>query len=524
MRVLILDNVSQEGVELLRQSGVEVEVRAKMAKEELLEVVGGFEGLIVRSATKVTREVIEAGRRLKIIGRAGVGTDNIDVEAATERGIIVVNAPEGNTIAAAEHTIGMLLALARNIPQANQTLKQGRWEKNKFTGIELRGKTLGIIGLGKIGSEVAKRARAMGMEVRGYDPYISEEHAARLGVVLGSLEEVLSGADFLTLHVPLVPETRYIINSETIKIMKPGARLLNIARGGLVDEAALYQALKEGRLAGAALDVFEKEPITESPLFELETVIVTPHLGASTEEAQVAVAIEVAQDFIRYAQGQPVHNAVNIPVLREELAPVLKPYLDLAERLGKFLAQLLDGPVREIELRYTGELAQFDLSVVTNTFLKGFLKPLLPDTVNYVNAPVIARQRGIKVREYKSREMEYYTNLITVATNGPKPTSLAGTVTVSNEPRLVRLNGYAIDAVPQGHLLVVPHIDRPRIIGPVGLAIGAHGINIAAMQVGRQVIGGEAVMVLNIDEEVPPEVLNEIRQIDGVLDVHYVHI
>ncbi|MGB9784039.1 MAG: phosphoglycerate dehydrogenase [Moorellaceae bacterium] len=525
MRVLALDNVDPQGLKVMQEAGLEVVAKGKMDEEELKKVLPEYEALIVRSATKVTAAALAAAKGLRIIGRAGVGIDNIDVAAATEKGIVVVNAPEGNTIAAAEHTMALMLALARNVPQADMLLKQGVWEKKKFLGVELRHKTLGILGLGKIGSEVARRARAFDMRLVAYDPYVQPEQAERLEVTLLPFEELLQEADFLTIHLPLTKDTYHLLGREELFRLKPGARLINVARGGIVDEEALYEALTSGHLGGAALDVFEEEPLTDSPLFKLDNVIVTPHLGASTAEAQVAVAVEVARDVVRCLRGEPVLNAVNIPVVRGPLLETLRPYLQLVEKLGGFLSQLMEGPILEVELTTSGDLAQYDLSPLTNSLLKGLLRPLLGEAVNYVNAPVVAKKRGIRVRENKSREMGYYTNLITAVVKGRRESySVAGTVNQAGEPRLVGLNGYNLDAELKGHMLVIPHIDRPKIIGPVGLAIGNYGINIAGMQVGRREVGGEAVMIMSIDSEVPREVLKAIREVDGVLDVRYLHL
>jgi len=525
MRVLALDGIDPGGLAILREAGLEITAGGKMNEEELKEAIRNVEALLVRSGTRVTAAAINAAQKLKIIGRAGVGTDNIDVAAATERGIVVVNAPEGNTIAAAEHTMAMMLALARNIPQASATLKQGIWEKKKYLGVELRGKTLGIIGLGKIGREVARRARGMEMKVMAYDPYVDQQQAAHLEVELAPLEQVLAQADFITVHLPLTKETQHLLDREKLRLLKTGARVLNVARGGIIDEAALYEALKEGHLAGAALDVFEEEPLKASPLLEMDNVIVTPHLGASTEEAQVAVAVEVARDVVRCLQGEPVLNAVNIPIVKGHLAEVLHPFSQLAEKLGGFLAQLMESPIIAAEICYQGELARYDLAPLTSSFLKGLLRPLLADAVNYVNAPVVAKKRGIRIREKKSQEMEYFANLISVKVEGRRENHrLAGTVNQDGEPRLVNLDGYSIDASPAGHLLVVPHLDRPRIIGPVALVIGDHQVNIATMQVGRQEIGGAAVMLMSIDSEVPWPALQAIRQVEGVLDVRYIYL
>lgn len=525
-RVLVSDPVAEGGMEILRQQpDMEVDVRLKLPEEEIIAIIPAYDALVVRSETKVTRRIIEAGSNLKIIGRAGVGVDNIDVEAATEKGILVVNAPEGNTIAATEHTIGLMLAMARNIPQASSLLKQGIWERKKFTGVELRDKVLGIIGLGKIGSEVAKRAKALQMRVLAYDPYVTEEKARALGVEVKELAEVLAEADFITVHLPLTPETRHLIGRREIAMMKDGVRLLNVARGGIIDEEALYEALQSGKVAGAAIDVFEKEPATDSPLMQLDTVVATPHLGASTTEAQVNVAVEVAGDIIRALAGEPVKNPVNIPVVKPELQAVLSPYFDLLEKLGQLATQVAGGRTGEIELQYNGELAAYDVGPLTNTFLKGYLRPALGDDVNYVNAPVLARTRGIRVAEHKSVEMLDYPNLISVKVVTDHGTrSLAGTLTGRGEPHLVSLDGYRVDAVLEGHLLVIPHLDRPRIIGPVASKIGEYNVNIAGMQVGRKEVGGQAVMLLAIDDAVPPRALEEIARVDGVLGVMEVDI
>lgn len=526
MRVLVCDPVAQEGIDFLRQQpGMEVEARPKISPEELAKIIGDYHALVVRSETKVTKDILEQAVNLKVIGRAGVGVDNIDVEAATARGIVVVNAPAGNTIAAAEHTMGLMLALARNIPQACRAMKDGVWDRQRFMGVELRQKVLGILGLGKIGSEVARRARAMEMQVLAYDPYVTAERAQHLGVELVKLDRLLAEADFITVHLPLTPETRYLIGKDEISRMKKGVRLLNVARGGIIDEKALYEALVNGHVAGAALDVFEKEPATDNPLVALDQVIATPHLGASTTEAQVGVALEVAREVIHALAGEPVMNAVNIPAVKRELMPLLAPYLELAEKLGKFASQVAPGRIERLEIAYNGELATYELTSLTNTFLKGFLRPILGDAVNYVNAPVVARSRGIKVVERKSTEMLDYANLITVNIAMDQGTrEVAATLVGKGEPRVVRFDGFSVDAALKGLLLVIPHRDKPRIIGPVGNLIGAQDVNIAGMQVGRKEIGGDAVMILAIDARVPKATLEEIARIEGVQDVMEVEI
>jgi len=526
MRVLVTDNVSREGIEVLeREPGIEVEVRNKMTPEELLEIIPNFDALIVRSATKVTAEVIDRAVNLKVIGRAGVGVDNIDVAHATEKGIIVVNAPEGNTIAATEHTMAHMLALARNLPQADARLKAGVWDKKAFVGVELRNKTLGILGLGRIGSGVAKRAQAMEMDIIAYDPYISEERAKALGVRLGTLEDVLREADFITIHMPKTKETYHMLDERAFSIMKDGVRIINCARGGIIDEEALYKALVSGKVAGAALDVFEVEPQTESPLFKLPNFIATPHLGASTREAQISVAVDVAEEIIAALKGELVKNAVNIPALKPTELQQVKPYLGLAERLGRFHAQLVSGGIKSVAVTYSGELAAKPVSPLTTALVKGLLDSILQQRVNYVNAMLVAKERGIQVTETRNERAEDYASLMTVrVTTSEGEHELAGTLFQGFDPRVVLIDGYRIDAVPKGHMLVIPHIDRPRIIGRVGTLIGAHDINIAAMQVGRKEAGGKAVMVLTIDSPVPPATLEEIAKVDGVLGVRQVSL
>ncbi len=526
MKVLVTDNVAQEGIDVLLREGVGVEVRSKLTEDELCAVISEFDGIIVRSATRVTARVMESAPNLKVVGRAGVGVDNIDVSTATERGIIVVNAPDGNTMAATEHTMALMLSLARNLPQADARLKSGVWDKKAFVGVELRNKCLGILGLGRIGSGVARRAHAMEMDVVAYDPYITEERARDLGVTLLPLEEVFRKADFITVHMPLTKENYHLLDDDAFAKMKDGVRIINCARGGIVDEEALYRALVSGKVAGAALDVFEKEPQTESPLFSLPNFICTPHLGASTREAQVSVAVDVAEEVIAALRGELVKNAVNIPSLKPDILKEIGPYLGLAEKLGRFHAQLLAGRLKRIEVTYSGELARFrQIDPLTTALVKGLLDTILQERVNYVNAPVIARNRGIEISQTRVDRVEDYVGLLTVkAASSEGEHELAGTLFRGNDPRVVFIDGYRVDAVTEGHMLIIPHIDRPRIIGAVGTLIGQHDVNIAAMQVGRKVIGGRAVMVLMIDSPVPPETLEAIRRVDGILDVRMVSL
>lgn len=526
MRILVCDPVSEKGIEVLQSAGdIVVDVKLKLTEDEIVNIVAEYDALVVRSETKVTKRIIEAAERLKVIGRAGVGVDNIDVEAATLKGVVVVNAPEGNTIAAAELTVGHMIALARRIAPANASLKGGQWQRSKFVGVELKGKTLGILGLGKIGSEVAKRARAFDMTVYGYDPYVSEERAKGLGVELKDLDTIFRESDFITVHMPKTKESYHMLGAKEFAIMKDGVRIINCARGGIIDEEALFEALQSGKVGGAGLDVFEKEPMTESPLFGLEQVLVTPHLGASTEEAQVNVAVDVSYEILRALKGEVVRAAVNIPAVKPELMAIFTPYLDLVERLGRFLGQVADGHIQKVSITYSGDLAQYNLNPLTTTFIKGLLKPTLQESVNYVNAPHVAKSRGIKVMESKTVDIEDYANLIcvTVETNkGVK--KVAGTILRKNQPRIVRIDDFDVDMSPVGHMLVMPHTDKPRIIGRTGTIIGEHSVNIAGMHLGRKVVGGPAIAIMNIDGTVPKEALDDLGKIDGVHDVKYVNL
>lgn len=526
MKVLVMDGVSEAGLAPLRKhEDIEIIIGSKMSEDELVEVIGDYEALIVRSATKVTSRVLEAATKLKVVGRAGVGVDNIDLNASTRQGVLVVNAPDGNTIAATEHTIAMMLALARNIPQAVAKMNAGIWDKKAFLGVELRGKILGVVGLGRIGSAVARRAQALEMNVVAYDPFITEEKAVAMGVRLLPLEEVFKIADFLTVHLPKTKESYHMINKETLALMKDGVRIINCARGGVVNEEDLYQAMKSGKVAGAALDVFEKEPNTDSPLYEFDNFIATPHLGASTLEAQLNVAVDVADEIVCALKGELVRNTVNMPSIDPRVLALIKPYLELAEKLGKFQAQLFDGRINRVEIIYSGEIRNLEVNPITTAAVKGLLDPILQESVNYVNAQLLAKNRGIQIVQTINGHAEGYASLITIkVSSGKDEKTVSGTLFRENDPRIVMINGYRIDAVPSGHMLYIPHIDKPRIIGPVGNLIGEHNINIAAMQVGRKVIGGKAVMMLSVDAQVPDETLAEIARIDGIIDVKMVSL
>jgi len=523
-KVLALDGVAREGLSVFNgEPDIKVEIQPTMPEEELVKIISDYDAVIVRSATKVTKCVMDGAPKLRVIARAGVGVDNIDLEEATRRGILVVNAPGANTISATEHTMAMMLALARNIPQANAMLKSGVWNKKAFIGSELCRKTLGIIGLGRIGSAVAKRAQAMEMHVVAYDPYITESRASALGVELLPLDEVLERADFITVHTPKTKNSEHMLDARAFAKMKDGVRVINCARGGIIDENALYEALKTGKVAGAALDVFENEPTTDSPLFGLDNVIVTPHLGASTEEAQINVASDVAREVVAALKGRLVKNTVNIPAIKPKLLTRIKPYINLAEKLGRFQSQMVTGRVKKIEIRYSGEVFK-EIRPITTALVKGLLDPILQEKVNFVNALVLAKERGIQVEQNISDRENGYASLISVkVTNDNYDKTVAGTL-FRNDPRIVMIDGYRIDAVPEGHMLVVPHIDKPGMIGRVGTILGEHNINIAGMQNGRKVIGGKAVMVLSVDSEVPQDVLDEIAKTEDIMDVKMVNL
>lgn len=525
MKVLVCDPISEKGIDILRnEPGTIVDVKLKLSEDEICGIAAEYNAIVVRSETKITKRIMENAPQLKVIGRAGVGIDNINVEAATQKGIVVVNTPDGNTIAATEHTVGMMLALARHIPQADQSLRQGEWNRSKYTGVELRQKTLGIMGFGKIGSGVGRICSSIGMRVMVYDPYVTQEMAKRAGVELGDFNTVLRESDIITFHLPLTSETKHLIKKEQFDMMKNGVKIINVARGGLIDEKDLYEAVVTKKVSGAALDVYEKEPQTQSPLFELPEVIVTPHLGASTQEAQVNVAIDVAHEITRVLRGEPVQNAVNIPFIKPELLEVMKPYMDLVEKLGRLASSLAEGPIDHIEIKYYGEISGYDLSSLTNTFIKGLLRPFLHDAINYVNAPIVAKTRGITVREIKSTQTQDYTNKIcvTIKGNDKWTRSVAGTVFKKNELRILSIDEFSLDIQPTGHIVVVVHKDRPKMVGRIGMILGDYDINIAGMQLDRMEEGGKAMMILTVDQEAGQEVMDKISEIPGCVKATFI--
>jgi D-3-phosphoglycerate dehydrogenase / 2-oxoglutarate reductase len=524
-KVLVSDPIDQAGLLLLEQVA-RVDVRTDLSPEELIQVIPDYDALMIRSGTRVTKEVIEAGAKLQIIGRAGVGVDNVDVPAATRKGIVVVNSPEGNTIAAAEHTLALLMAISRHIPDANQSVKAGKWERKKFTGVELYKKTLGIVGLGKIGSHVAGVARAMGMKLLAYDPYLSNERAEQIGCSLVELDFLFREADYITLHLPKTPETQHLINTETLAKMKPTARIVNCARGGIIDEAAIAEALNKGVIAGAALDVFENEPLGESPLVHVTgDIILTPHLGASTEEAQTNVAIDVAEQIRDVLLGRTARSAVNIPGLRPEVMEQLKPSLMLAETLGNLVGQLAGGRIESLEIRLQGEVASFDAQPIVVAALKGLLTPALQERVNYVNAAIEAKDRGIRVIETRDASIRDYSGSIHLTAKGPRETrTVTGALLNQEELRITNIDDFPINVPPTRHMLITQHRDMPGIIGQIGSLLGQFNVNIASMQVGRKLVRGNAVMVLSLDDPLPEGVLAEIVKANGITDAYIVNL
>lgn len=525
-RVLVSDSLAEEGIEVFRRAeGVDVDVETGLSPEELKAVIVDYDAIAIRSGTKLTAEIIESAERLKVIGRAGIGVDNVDLDAATRKGVVVMNTPEGNTITTAEHTISMLLALARRIPQATASVKAGKWEKKKFMGTEVFNKTLGIIGMGRIGKIVADRAQGLHMNVIAYDPFLSPEVVTKLGVEMVSLDELLARSDFITVHTPKTKETVNLIDEKAFKKMKKGVYILNCARGGIINETALYNGLLSGKVAGAALDVFEKEPPENNPLLGLEQVICTPHLGASTEEAQVNVAVAVAEQIVDFLIRGTVRNAVNVPSVSSEILPHIRPYLHLAEKLGSFTAQIIQGGVKEVHLEYTGDVAQYGVGPITSALLKGFLSPILSGNINFVNAPLLARARGIKVTESVTERHEDYTNLITIrAVSDREELSVSGALLGRRNPRILRIDNFLVEAVPEGNILFIYNEDRPGVIGNIGTTLGRNKINIGMMQFGRDRLGGMAVSLLHLDDPIAKSVLEELQGLEHIVRVIQVEL
>ncbi len=522
-KVLVSDPIDQAGIDILSQVA-QVDVRTGLSPEQLVACIGDYDGLMIRSGTQVTAEVIEAAGQLRIIGRAGVGVDNVDVPAATRRGVIVVNSPEGNTIAAAEHALALMLSLSRHVPHAHASTMAGGWDRKTYVGNELYKKTLGVVGLGKIGSHVARVARALGMDVAAYDPFISAERAQLLQVRLLPLPQLFAEADYVSLHLPRTPDTENLVNAALLASMKPTARLVNCARGGIIDEQALADAVENRVIAGAAIDVYAKEPLAaDSPLrLVKERLILTPHLGASTEEAQENVAIDVAEQIRDVLLGLPARSAVNIPGLTAEVMEQLKPHLQLAETLGLLLSQLAGGQISELEVRLQGEFASHPAQPLVVAALKGILSAALGDSINYVNASLEAKERGIRVLEVKDdTSRDFAGGSLQLSSRSPKGNhSVTGAVFADGELRITTIDEFPVNVTPSRHMLFTRHRDMPGIIGQLGSLLGEHNVNIASMQVGRRIVRGDAVMVLSLDDPIPPSLLAAIHSINGIQAAH----
>jgi D-3-phosphoglycerate dehydrogenase len=524
-KVLISDALSPAAVQIFKDRGIDVDFQPALGKdkERLATVIGNYDGLAIRSATKVTAKILEWAKDLKVIGRAGIGVDNVDIPAATARGIIVMNTPFGNSITTAEHAISLMLALARQIPEADASTRAGKWEKNKFMGVEIFGKTLGVIGCGNIGSIVADRAIGLRMKVIAFDPFLSQERAADLGVEKVEIDDLFRRADFITLHAPLTDKTRNIVNAGAIKNMKKGVRIINCARGGLVDEGALYEALKNGQVAGAAFDVFVTEPATENPLFHLPNVVCTPHLGAATSEAQENVALQIAEQMSDYLLRGAITNAINFPSISAEEAPKLKPFIALAEKLGSFAGQLTETGISKVQLAYEGAVAQMNTKALTSAALAGLLRPMLGD-VNVVSAPVVAKERGIVVEEVTREMPEDYESLITVTVTTERQTRhVSGTVFADGRPRIVNIKGIRMDAEFGPSMIYITNLDKPGFIGKFSSTLGEAGINIATFHVGRDAPGGNAVALIEIDGDLSEAVLAKVRALPQVQQAKSLH-
>lgn len=526
MKILVSDDVAVEGVNLLRHNGYDVDIKVNLDEKALISCIGAYDGLITRSMTHVTEAVIEAAGKLKVIGRAGVGVDSIDIKTATQRGIIVVNAPTANTVAATEHTCAMIMAITRHIPQAHNSLMAGEWQRERFTGIQLKDKTIGIIGVGRIGSRIAKRMQAMEMRTIGYDPYIPAERGQQLGVELVDLDTLLASADYITLHTPLTKETRGMIGAAEIAKMKRGVRVINVSRGAVLDIQALAAALQSGQVAGAAIDVFPEEPLTQdiNPFLHMDQVVLTPHLGASTVEAQIGVSVDVAKGVMAALQGEPVPTAVNMAPVPPNVYNVIRPYFDLLERMGIMGVYLADGPMREIQVEYTGALADTETRLLTTAALKGALNPILQDAVNFVNAADVAKTRQVTVKEIKSQASDTFLDAVSLRIRTEKGEhTLVGMLFNQKEPKIVQIDSCRVDFTPEGYLLLAPHRDEPNMIGQISTVLGQAGINITSMQVGRMNEDGTNIMAIAVAEDIPNDIMLKLRVIDGILDMKLIH-
>lgn len=521
MKVLISDNLGEAGVDLFRQTnGIEVDVNTGLSPDKLKEIIGDYNGLVIRSATKVTKELLSAAKNLKVVGRAGIGLDNVDIPAATKQGIVVMNTPTGNVITTAEHAIAMMMALTRNIPWGTTGLKAGKWEKKRLQGREVFNKILGIIGFGKIGSIVADRARGLKMRVIIYDPFVSAEKIEKAGFEPVSLADLYARSDYITLHVPKLKETIGLLNRDAFEQMKDGVMIINCSRGGIVDEDDLNDALISGKVGGAALDVFATEPPGQCRLFDIDRVICTPHLGASTAEAQTNVAVAVAEQMIDFLINGTIKNAVNVPSVAGEVLSKIAPYLELGDKMGSLQAQLNQGPVKELVIEYSGDFQDLDLAPVTTAVIKGFLTPMVAEGVNSINAPVLAKERGIKISESSSSAAEDYINLITVRAVGEEKTNiLSGTIFGKDQPKILMINDFRLELIPEGHILLIYNLDKPGAIGGIGTTLGANKINIGRMHVGQDKDGERNIIFLQTDTIVPKEVLDALREMPMVRSV-----
>ena len=521
MKVLVSDNLGEVGIKMLQdEPGIEVDVKTGLAPAELKKIIGEYEALVIRSATRVTEEILESGVKLKVVGRAGIGLDNVDITAATKHGVIVMNTPTGNVVTTAEHTIAMMMSLTRNIPWGTSSLKAGAWEKKKLQGREVFNKVLGIIGFGKIGSIVADRARGLKMQVIVHDTFVAPEQIEKAGFEPVTLDELYRRSDYITVHVPKLKDTTGLLDKAAFEKMKDGVMIINCARGGIVNEEDLNTALRSGKVAGAALDVFENEPPGACPLFEVDRVICTPHLGASTLEAQTNVAVQVAEQIIAYLKKGTVINAVNVPAVSGDLLEKIGPLLTLADRMGCLLAQLSAGPVKEVAIEYAGDFQEIDLSPVTTAVLKGLLAPMVKDTVNFVNAGVLARERGIKVTETTLAATEEYVNLVTVRAIGDEGTSkVAGTIFGQKDPRVVNINNFRLELHPRGKFILIHNHDRPGAIGSIGTLLGNNKINISRMRVGQEQGGDKTMIFLRTDQVIPDDVMEKLRELPLIITV-----
>ncbi len=527
-RILVSDSLSDEGIGILKSAGFDVDHKPEISPEDLEKEIVNYDALVIRSRTTATAAVLNNGKNLKVVGRAGVGLDNVDIPAATKNGIIVMNTPGGNTVSTAEHTFAMLMSLARSIPQADRSMHEGRWDKKKYVGVELQNKTLGVCGFGRIGNEVAKRALAFGMKVLAYDPFINEEAVKRLGVTKATVDEICAQADFITVHSPLNAQTKGMLNQECFAMMKKGVYILNCARGGIVDETALLEAMQNGTVAGAALDVFEVEPLpADHPFRTMDNVIMTPHLGAATSEAQEGVARDVAEQIVDVLKGNMIRNAINAPSVDPAILEQVQPYIDLARRMGKFISQYVTSPAKSLQVYYSGSVTDYPISSITNAAVIGFLEPMTEGSVvNFVNAGSIAKDRGIEVIEQTSTKLYNFANLITLEVTCEDGTKqfIGGTLFTKDTPRIVVLNDKFFDVVPEGELLVIENKDVPGIIGNVGMLMGKHNVNISQMTWGRTQAGHDAITVINVDSPVSEEMIKEVEALPNIISARIIRI